>query len=306
MMPVLVDHVSHRYGTGTAALHDVAFALPAGAILGLVGANGAGKSTLLQCCAGLRTPTRGAVRIGGHDARDRRALVGGTVTWVAADPPLPAHETVAALLRWVAPLHARWDTSFAAMLVDRLALPTAQRVDRLSRGGRMKLALVLALAPRPAVLILDEPLAGLDVPARDDVLRAVLGTVADEGTTVLLASHEWGEIETVLDHLAVLRDGRLVVCDRIETLQARFRRVTLTGTDDALDAIARGDRWLGTQRAGRLLTLLVDTDATPLPVDEFASLSDVTQCDVDDVPTRELVRRLTYGTPSTRVAEVVA
>jgi ABC-2 type transport system ATP-binding protein len=296
MNPLVIDHVSYRYTRKADALHDVSLSVPRGAVLGLLGANGAGKSTLLQCCAGLRTPTSGGVQVCGLPTADRAAIVRGHLTYVAAGQPLPTQMTVDALVRWVAPLHARWDSAFASALRERLALHGDQRVGGLSRGARMKLALLLALAPRPDVLILDEPLSGLDVPSRDDVLRNVLSAVAERGTTVVLASHEITEIETVVDHVAMLREGKLVLADRLDALQSRYQRVTLVGEPEALDAMVRESRFVSALRSGRVLSLVVDTEHTSIPGDGADAANGVARTEVAALPLRELYLTVAHGT----------
>ncbi|MES3032465.1 MAG: ABC transporter ATP-binding protein [Gemmatimonadota bacterium] len=264
MTAISVDGVSYRYQRGVDALHDVTFEAPPGAILGLLGANGAGKTTLLQCCAGLRQPTAGHVRIGGERSERRVLIVRGVVGYVAAGVELPRDLTLRALERWIAPLHRRWDTALATQLRERFALDASRRLTSFSRGETMKAALLCALAAQPRVLLMDEPLSGIDAVSRDEITRGLIANAAATGTTVLIASHDIAEIESVLSDVAILGAGRVQVAGSLEQLQTRYRRITLLGGDAILGALAREQAWLEVSRAGRMLSIVADTERTPL------------------------------------------
>ena len=264
MSAISVNGVSYRYQRGADALFDVTFSAPPGAILGLLGANGAGKTTLLQCCAGLRAPTVGRVLIGGEDSARRALIVRGVVGYVAAGIELPKDMTLRALERWIAPLHRRWDPALATELRERFALDATRRITSLSRGETMKAALLCALAAQPRVLLMDEPLTGIDAVSRDEIARGLLASAATAGTTILIASHDIAEIESVLSDIVILLSGRVHVSGSMEQLNARFRRITLLGEDDVLSALAREQAWLEVTRAGRMLSVVADTERTPL------------------------------------------
>jgi len=168
MSDVAIREVSYRYRRDADALRDVTLDVPSGAILGLLGANGAGKTTLLQCCAGLRTPDAGRVLIGGADSAQRALIVRGVVGYVAAGLQLPRDLTLHGLERWIAPLHRRWDPDLASSLRERFGLDGTRRLTTLSRGEYMKAALLCALSAQPRVLLMDEPLSGIDAVSRDE------------------------------------------------------------------------------------------------------------------------------------------
>uniref|UniRef100_UPI0033408159 ATP-binding cassette domain-containing protein n=1 Tax=Gemmatimonas sp. TaxID=1962908 RepID=UPI0033408159 len=157
MTDVVVDQVSYRYTRAKNAICDVSFEIPDGALLGVFGPNGAGKSTLLQCVAGLLTPATGAVRIGGTSSADRALIENGTVTFVSEATRLPTDSTLGGLIRWITPLHNRWDANLALSLSERFHLDANRRIGTFSRGEYLKAALLCALATQPRVLILDEP-----------------------------------------------------------------------------------------------------------------------------------------------------
>ena len=185
MTAISVDGVSYRYRRGVDALHDVTFEAPPGAILGLLGANGAGKTTLLQCCAGLREPTAGRVRIGGELSERRVLIVRGVIGYVAAGVELPRDLTLQALERWIAPLHRRWDPALATQLRERFALDASRRLTSFSRGETMKAALLCALAAQPSVLLMDEPLSGSQTPRNAaSKITGLPGSPATLGTTI--------------------------------------------------------------------------------------------------------------------------
>jgi ABC-2 type transport system ATP-binding protein len=303
---ISVNGVSYSYGPGTDALFDVTLDVPAGAVLGVLGANGAGKTTLLQCMAGLRAPTRGRVLVDAHDVRHRARIVAGDIGYVGAGVTLPGELTLARLMHWLAPLHARWDATLADELCDRFALGRTRKLATLSRGESMKAALLCALAARTPLLILDEPFTGLDIASKDDIVRGLLASGCTNGTTLVIASHDITELEPVMTHAAVLHGGRLFVTGSVEALQARFQRVTLVADQRQLDTFANEQAWLTVTRAGRVVTIIADGTLTPVDAPMLArryGAADV--LDVDALPLRDLVlcvARGGRGEPVTREA----
>ncbi|MCC7052130.1 MAG: ABC transporter ATP-binding protein [Gemmatimonadaceae bacterium] len=298
MTTVTVEGASYRYGRDTRdALHDVSLEAPSGAILGLLGTNGAGKTTLLQCCAGLREPLSGRVLIDGASTARRALIVSGVVGYVAESVRLPKDMTLQALERWVAPLHRRWDAALATSLRERFALDAGRSLTTLSRGEYMKAALLCVLAAQPRVLIMDEPLAGIDVVTKDEILRVLLSIASSSGTTMLLASHDIAEVESVLSHVVIMTAGRVRVAGSMESVRERYRRVTMVGGDALLDAFAGEQRWLETQRAGRVLSIVADGARTPLDAGmlqrRFAGADSIT---VEDLSLRDLYSSVVRGT----------
>jgi ABC-2 type transport system ATP-binding protein len=210
-----------RYGR-LWALRDCSLALPAGRIAALVGPNGAGKTTLLHLAVGLTRPDAGAVRVLGRPPGNDRALR-SEIGFVAQNTPLYPDFTAADLMTMGAKLNDRWDRGLAHDRLGRLQIPLDRPVGKLSGGQRAQVALALALAKRPAVLLLDEPVASLDPLARREFLQALMGSVADEGTTVLLSSHLLGDLERVCDYLIVLQVGQVQVLGAMEELVAAHK-----------------------------------------------------------------------------------
>lgn len=275
--PIVVEGVSHRYGSripwtrpeGPAALDALSLSLPAGGTVALLGANGAGKSTLLRILAGMQRPSRGKVRVLGHDPFRRAREVRGQVTVAAEGLSLPPWMRLGALERWLAPLYPAWDADLAGELRERFGLDPNRRIGSLSRGEHRKAALLCAMAPRPRILLLDEPFGGVDVGTREALARGLLAAGGGEGWTVVVASHEVTEMETLADHLLLLDRGRLRLHAPLEEVLSRYRRVEVQ-LDEAEGGIPA---WvpptaLGAERAGRRLSFVVEAGADgalPLP-----------------------------------------
>jgi ABC-2 type transport system ATP-binding protein len=213
-----------RYGKAW-ALRDCTLSLPAGRIVALVGPNGAGKTTLLHLATGLLQPTTGTVRVlGSTPARDAELL--SRVSFVAQDVPLYRNFSVSDMLTLGERLNLRWDGPLARERLERLGIPLGQKVGSLSGGQRGQVALAMALAKQPEILLLDEPLASLDPLARREFLGVLMEGVTEHGTTVVLSSHLISDLERVCDYLVVLRDGRIAVAGDIDELIRTHRMLT--------------------------------------------------------------------------------
>jgi ABC-2 type transport system ATP-binding protein len=217
-VPVLeATGLGRRYGR-TWALRDCSLRLPRGRVVALVGPNGAGKTTLMQLAVGLLSPTTGTLRVIGHRAGSPAAL--GRVAFVAQDKPLYREFTVAELLRFGRELNPHWDQRFAEKRLETLEIPLDRKAGKLSGGQQAQVAITLALAKTPELLLLDEPLANLDPLARREVMQDLMVTVADREVTAVLSSHVLADLEAVCDHLVLLARGHLQVAGDIEDLLA--------------------------------------------------------------------------------------
>lgn len=214
-----------RYGR-VWALRDCSLRLPAGSVTALVGPNGAGKTTLLHLVTGLLRPTEGTVEVFGHDARAGSAEALAQVAFVAQEHPLYRGFSVADLLRMGGALNLRWDRPLAERRLRELGIPLTKRAGALSGGQQAQVALALALAKRPALLVLDEPLASLDPVARRDFMRTVMAAVAEDEITVLLSSHVIADLEPVCDHLVLLDGGVVRLAGSIDDVLAGHRLLT--------------------------------------------------------------------------------
>jgi ABC-2 type transport system ATP-binding protein len=233
----MVSAVIETSGLGKAyrrtwALRDCTLAIPEGHVVGLVGPNGAGKTTLLSLAVGLLAPTCGTIEVlGEHPAVGPAQLA--QVGFVAQDPPVYARMTVAGHLRLGAWLNPGWDGELARQRIGQLGLDPKQRAGSLSGGQRAQLALTLALAKRPGLLILDEPVASLDPLARREFLRGLMEAVAERGLSVVLSSHLVGDLERVCDYLIVLVASRVRVAGEVSALLASHRRLSGPRRDPA-------------------------------------------------------------------------
>ncbi len=247
----------------TWALRECTLAIPAGHVTALVGPNGAGKSTLLNLAVGLAVPTAGTVAVlGGRPAGSPAALDG--IAFVAQDTPLYRNLTAADLLRMTRNLNHRFDQRYAEARLRDLDIPLRRRAGRMSGGQQAQLALTLALARRPELLVLDEPMAMLDPLARHDFMATVMTAIADDGVSVVLSSHVLAELERVADYLVLVSHGNVQVAGRVDDLLATHR--VLTGPAAGADRVA--DRLDVVHRRGGQAQahLLVRTTGTADPV----------------------------------------
>jgi ABC-2 type transport system ATP-binding protein len=215
--PVLAAHgLGKRYGRRW-ALSECSLTVPAGRIVGLVGPNGAGKTTLLRLAVGLLTPSSGTVRVlGERPAAGPDQL--GRVGFVAQDTPVYPNLSVADHLRLGAWLNRRWDGDGARRRIDQLGLDPRQRAGRLSGGQRAQLALTLAIAKRPELLILDEPVASLDPLARREFMQAIADVAVEQGVSVMLSSHLVSDLERACDFMIVLVASRVRLAGTVSDL----------------------------------------------------------------------------------------
>jgi ABC-2 type transport system ATP-binding protein len=250
-----------RYG-GTWALRECSLAIPAGHVAALVGPNGAGKTTLLNLAVGLAAPTAGIVSVlGGRPAGSPAALDG--IAFVAQDTPLYKNLPAADMLHLTSNLNRRFDQAYAEARLAELGIPLKRKAGRLSGGQQAQLALTLALARRPRLLVLDEPVAMLDPVARHDFMATVL-TAAADGVSVVLSSHVLAELERVADYLILVSRGRVQVAGDVEDLLATHR--LLTGPACEADRYAERLCVVHTRHAAAQAHLLVRTNGTTDPV----------------------------------------
>jgi ABC-2 type transport system ATP-binding protein len=213
-----------RYGS-TRALCDCSLAVPAGHVTALVGPNGAGKSTLLNLAVGLSAPSEGGLTVlGGRRPGSPAALDG--IAFVAQDTPLYKNLSAADMLHLTRNLNRHFDQTYAQARLGELGIPLKRKAGRLSGGQQAQLALTLALARRPRLLLLDEPVAMLDPIARHDFMATVLTAAVDDGLSVLLSSHVLAELERVADYLILMSQGQVQVAGEVDDLLAGHRMLT--------------------------------------------------------------------------------
>jgi len=241
------------------AVHDINLSVPEGAALALIGANGAGKTTTLRMLVNLVQPSGGTARVLGVDSRDLGAGEMARIGYVSENQKLPDGLTVAQFFDYLRPLYPSWDGALEADLRRRFDLPAARKLGKLSHGTRLKAVLAAALPFRPALLILDEPLSGLDPLVRDEVMESLLSQAGE--MTIVISSHELAEIEGCATDVAFLDRGRLLFQEPMDALSARFRDVGVVLEDASRVPPVLPAAWLAPQRAGHTLQF-IDTRFT--------------------------------------------
>ena len=250
------DGLGKRYGRQW-ALRDCTLTIPSGRVVGLVGPNGAGKTTLLHLAVGLLAPTTGTIEVlGGQPAGDPAQL--GRVGFVAQETPTFARMSVEDHLRLGTKMNPCWDAELARQRMSRLDIALDQRAGSLSGGQRAQLALTLAIAKRPELLVLDEPVASLDPLARREFLQGLMEVVAEHGVSVVLSSHLVADLERVCDYLIVLAASRVQLAGEVEELLAAHHR--LIGPRRGQRTLPASQQVIDSSHTDRASTLLVRTE----------------------------------------------
>ena len=271
---VETDGLGKRFGRRW-ALEDCTVRIPAGSVSALVGPNGAGKTTLLRMLVGLSSPTAGRATVAGRAPQQTREFL-SSIAFLAQDAPLYRRFTVGEHLELGARLNPGWDAAVADERLARLGIPFDQPTGTLSGGERSQVALSLALAKRPELLVLDEPVASLDPLARRSFLATLAEAVAAGGLSVLMSSHHIHDLERICDHLVVVTASRTRLCEDIESLLARHRmlvgpRRPVSDADPGMTVVAATQ----TQRQSRWIVRLSHPPVDPSWSVEDLSLEDV-------------------------------
>lgn len=253
---ITTDGLGKRYRRSW-ALSDCTLQIPEGRVVGLVGPNGAGKSTLLNLSGGLLSPTTGTIEVLGNPPASSPQQL-GRVGFVAQDTPVFADLSVNDHLQLGARTNVTWDADLARHRIDQLGLDHSQPAGKLSGGQRAQLALTLAVAKRPEVLILDEPVASLDPLARREFLQVLMETVADQGVSVVLSSHLVADLERVCDYLIILVDSRVQVDGPIEELLANHHRLVGARRDER--SLPQNQTVIDVSHTERQSTFVIRTD----------------------------------------------
>jgi ABC-2 type transport system ATP-binding protein len=244
--PVIqIAGVTRRFGA-TTALDSVTVAVLRGMVYGLVGANGAGKTTLIKHVMGLLLPESGSVRVFGLDPVAEPVGVLSRIGYLSEENDLPGWMSVDELVRYSRAFYPGWDDAYAEELRQTFALDRRASIKTLSKGQKARAGLLIALAHRPELLVLDEPSSGLDPIVRRDILGAVIRTIAQEGRTVLFSSHLLDEVEQVADHVTMINRGRVALSAPLDEIKEAHRCVTVRFPEaqprpPAVDGVLRWD-----------------------------------------------------------------
>src|SRR5436190_3754116 len=230
---VSVAGLTRRFG-GRTALDSVSVAMPGGAVYGLVGANGAGKTTLIKHILGLLRAQSGSVRVFGLDPVADPVGALSRIGYLSEENDLPGWMRVDELIRYSRAFRPSWDDNYADELRESFALDPAAKIKNLSKGQKARVGILIALAYRPDLLVLDEPSSGLDPIVRRDILGAIIRTIAHEGRTVLFSSHLLEEVEQVADHVTMINRGKIVLSAPLEDIRESHR---VDGRVPSLDEI---------------------------------------------------------------------
>ncbi len=234
------------------ALRGVDLDIPQGKVTAFLGPNGSGKTTTIKCAMNLIDRDGGEVRVMDADSRDLGPRHWQRIGYVSESRNMPGWLTVPKLLDFVRPMYGGfWDREFEKKLLAGFELPLKTKLRSLSRGQRMKAALLASLAYRPQLIVLDEPFSGLDPLVRDEFLTGLLELTETEGWTVWISSHDIEEVERFADRVAILNNGRVDLQEDVETLQARFRHVELWFDENAELPDGLPESWLNPQTTGR-------------------------------------------------------
>ncbi len=221
-----ISGLTRRFG-GATALDSVSLSIPRGAVYGLVGANGAGKTTLIKHILGLLRAESGSVRVFGLDPVADPVGVLSRIGYLSEENDLPAWMRIDELIRYSRAFYPGWDDAYAEELRQTFTLDPAAKIKNLSKGQKARAGLLIALAYRPELLVLDEPSSGLDPIVRRDILGAVIRTIANEGRTVLFSSHLLDEVEQVADHVTMISHGSIALTAPLGAMKESHRCVTV-------------------------------------------------------------------------------
>jgi ABC-2 type transport system ATP-binding protein len=251
------EGLGKRYGSAW-ALRDCSIEIPAGSVTALLGPNGAGKSTLLEMAVGLLEPSAGELRVLGRSPWTEAEELLPRVGFVAQEHPLHERFSLGEMLEYGRRLNPSFDGRLAERRLRRLGVAPDRKVGKLSGGQQSQVALTLALAKRPELLLLDEPVAALDPRARREFLATVVEAAAETGMTVVLSSHIVADLERICDHIVILSEAREVLSGSIEEIVERHR--LLTGPRSDARAVARVHQVIRESHTPRQTTLLVRAD----------------------------------------------
>jgi ABC-2 type transport system ATP-binding protein len=261
-------HLSKKFLSSEAVL-DLNLEVPGGSIFGYLGPNGAGKTTTIKTIMNIFVPSSGSATVLGLDSRRLSPARLQQIGYVSENQELPEWMSVDYYLDYCRAFYPSWDTDLCAALVKQFDLPHKQSLNQLSRGMRMKAALVSAIAYRPQLLILDEPFSGLDPLVRDELVEGILAISADHRWTVFVSSHDLAEIENLVTHVAYLDRGRLQFSEELVSLQDRFREVEVTCDGPAHAPASWPEAWLKPETSSAVIRFVVTDyaeDRTPQQV----------------------------------------
>lgn len=300
-MIIETENLNKRYGR-VEVIRGLNLQVPEGSAFALVGTNGAGKTTTMRILVNIIQPDSGKATLLGHNSRvlGPRELM--QIGYVSENQVLPERLTIAQYFAYLRALYPNWDRGLERSLCRKMDLPPDRALSKLSHGMRMKTVLVASIAFRPKLLILDEPLSGMDTLARDEVVEGLLEQ-ADE-TTILISSHELAEIENFTTHIAFMDQGELYFQESIESLRARFREVHVTlSVQKALPSVLPAS-WLSIQSSGHSLRFIESAFVNQETLyQQLSHFFGAVQCDAETMSLREISKVLIRDARDTQLGE---
>lgn len=236
----------------TDAVDGLSLNVPEGSVTAFLGPNGAGKTTTIKCMLNLHQPDGGVAKLLGTESTELGPKEFSRIGYVSENMELPEWMSVRELLDYCRPMYDSWDRDFEAKMLKDFELPPATKLKNLSRGMKMKAALLSSLAYRPKLVVLDEPFSGLDPLVRDEFIRGLLELTEDEGWTVFVSSHDIEEVERLTDRVAIINRGQLQLDESHDALQGRFRKVDVQLNENAVPPLSKPDSWLELKTDGRM------------------------------------------------------
>ena len=249
-------HLTKKF-LSSEAIHDLTFDVPEASIFGYLGPNGAGKTTTIKTLMNIFVATSGSATVLGLDSRRLSSMRLEQIGYVSENQEIPGWMSVDYYLDYCRAFYPSWDPALCDSLVKQFDLPRKQKLKQLSRGMRMKAALVSAIAYRPQLLVLDEPFSGLDPLVRDELVEGILAISADHRWTVFVSSHDLAEIENLVTHVAYIDRGRLQFSEELTSLQERFREVEVTCDGSAQVPTPWPEVWLKPETLGAVVRFVI-------------------------------------------------
>ncbi|MFA5260463.1 MAG: ABC transporter ATP-binding protein [Candidatus Omnitrophota bacterium] len=249
--------LTKKFGAKT-VLAQIDLDVPAGSIYAYLGPNGAGKTTTIKTIVNILRPTKGTVKIWGVDSTALESKEFQQIGYVSENQLLPEGMTVNELFDYCRPMYPQWDECFCQSLTRQFDIPCDEPIEKLSRGMKMKAALIASLAYRPKLLILDEPFSGLDPVARKDLMDGIMELTETEEWTIFISSHDIEEVEHLADWVGFLHKGQLRLSETTESLQARFKRINITLKNSLEAELPFPSNWLLPQQEGRFICFVDD------------------------------------------------
>ena len=294
-----IHKLSKRY-KNHGALRDLSLRVSEGSAFIVVGANGAGKTTMIKILMNLLQATSGTAEILGVDSRRLSMKELAQIGYVSENQQLPGRLTVEEYLNYLRPFYPAWDRQLEAETLDQFLLPPDRRINELSHGMRLKLALACALPYRPKLLVLDEPCSGLDPLVRDEFMEGLTRHAGE--MTVLMSSHELSEVEGFGTDVAYVDDGRLIFQESMETLTGRVQEIKVTSDRETVVRRPAPENWIGVKETGNVVAFVhTQFIESELENQVRANIDGVVRVEVNPMPLRSIFVSLARATRDNRI-----